>query len=41
MSVNNYANNLDSAVRYALETTHAIAVCPFGCMTAKRLSGYG
>ena len=29
MSVNNYANNLDSAVRYALETTHAIAVCPF------------
>jgi hypothetical protein len=29
MSVNNYANNLDSAVRYALETTHARAVCPF------------
>src|SRR6202043_1675045 len=29
MSVNNYANNLDSAVRYALETTRAIAVCPF------------
>ena len=29
MSVNNYANNLDTAVRYALETTRAIAVCPF------------
>jgi hypothetical protein len=29
MSVNNYANNLDTAVRYALETTRAIAGCPF------------
>ena len=29
MSINNYADNLDSAVRYALETTRAIAVCPF------------
>ena len=29
MSVNSYADNLDSAVRYALETTRATAVCPF------------
>ena len=29
MSVDNYADNLSSAVRYALETTRAIAVCPF------------
>jgi hypothetical protein len=29
MSINNYADNLDSAVRYVLETTHAIAVCLF------------
>jgi hypothetical protein len=29
MSVGNYADNLSSAVRYALETTRAIAVCPF------------
>lgn len=29
MSVN--ADNLSSAVRYALETTRAIAVCPFHC----------
>jgi hypothetical protein len=29
MSINNYADNLDTAVRYALETTRAIAVCPF------------
>jgi hypothetical protein len=25
----NYADDLCSAVHYALETTHAIAVCPF------------
>ena len=29
MSVSNYADDLGSAVHYALETTHAIAVCPF------------
>ena len=29
MSVANHADNLSSAVRYALETTRAIAVCPF------------
>jgi hypothetical protein len=29
MSVNSYADNLDSTVRHALETTRATAVCPF------------
>jgi hypothetical protein len=29
MSVENRADNLSSAVRYALETTRATAVCPF------------
>ena len=29
MSVNSYADNLESAVRYALLTTRATAVCPF------------
>lgn len=29
MSVNSYADNLGTAVRYALETTRATAVCPF------------
>jgi hypothetical protein len=29
MSVTSYADDLGSAVHYALETTHAIAVCPF------------
>jgi hypothetical protein len=29
MSVNNYADNLSSVVRYALETTRATTVCPF------------
>ena len=29
MSVNNYADNLSSAVRYALTTTVATTVCPF------------
>ncbi|MGY3615959.1 hypothetical protein [Bradyrhizobium sp. USDA 10063] len=29
MSANSYADDLGSAVHYALETTHAIAVCPF------------
>ena len=29
MSVSNYADDLGSAVHYGLETTHAIAVCPF------------
>ncbi len=29
MSVNSYADDLSSAVHCALETTHAIAVCPF------------
>ena len=29
MSVNNYADNLSLAVRYALETTCATTVCPF------------
>ena len=29
MSVSNYADDLGSAVHYARETTHAIAVCPF------------
>jgi hypothetical protein len=29
MSVNDRADNLASAVRYALETTRATAVCPF------------
>ena len=27
--VTSYANDLGSAVHYALETTHAIAACPF------------
>jgi hypothetical protein len=32
MSVgSNRANNWSSAVRYALETTRAVAVCPFHC----------
>src|SRR5882757_6080174 len=31
MSDNNYADNLSSAVRYALRTTGAITVCPFHC----------
>ena len=29
MSVNRFADDLSSAVHYALETTRAIAVCPF------------
>ncbi len=29
MSLSNYTDDLGSAVHYALETTHAIAVCPF------------
>ena len=29
MSVTSYADDLGSAVHYALETTHAIAICPF------------
>jgi hypothetical protein len=29
MSASNHADDLGSAVHYALETTHAIAVCPF------------
>lgn len=29
MSVSGHADHLDSAVHYALETTHAVAVCPF------------
>ena len=29
MSVSSCADDLGSAVHYALETTHAIAVCPF------------
>jgi hypothetical protein len=29
MSVDTYADNLESAVRYALVTTRATAVCPF------------
>lgn len=29
MSVNNYADNLGSAVRYALETTRSATICPF------------
>ena len=29
MSQGSYADDLGSAVHYALETTHAIAVCPF------------
>jgi hypothetical protein len=29
MSVDNYADNLTSAVRYALMTTRAITICPF------------
>jgi hypothetical protein len=29
MSVNDYADNLGSAVRYALMTTRATTVCPF------------
>ena len=29
MYVSSYADDLGSAVHYALETTHAIAVCPF------------
>jgi hypothetical protein len=29
MSITCYADDLGSAVHYALETTHAIAVCPF------------
>jgi len=29
MSITSYADDLGSAVHYALEATHAIAVCPF------------
>jgi hypothetical protein len=29
MSVDTYAENLESAARYALSTTHATASCPF------------
>jgi hypothetical protein len=29
MAADNYADNLESAVRYALLTTRATAVCPF------------
>ena len=29
MTVSSYADDLGSAVHYALETTHAVAVCPF------------
>jgi hypothetical protein len=29
MSVTSHADDLGSAVHYALETTHAIAICPF------------
>jgi hypothetical protein len=29
MSITNYADDLGSAVHYALETTRAIAICPF------------
>jgi len=29
MSGSSYADDLGSAVHYALETTHAVAVCPF------------
>jgi hypothetical protein len=29
MTTDNYVDNLESAVCYALSTTHAIAVCPF------------
>ncbi|MCA6107654.1 hypothetical protein [Bradyrhizobium cenepequi] len=29
MPVTSYADDLGSAVHYALKTTHAIAVCPF------------
>jgi hypothetical protein len=29
MSVSSFADDLGSAVHYALETTHAITVCPF------------
>lgn len=29
MTADSYTDNLESAVRYALSTTHAIAVCPF------------
>ena len=29
MSVTSYADDLGSAVHYALETTHAITICPF------------
>ncbi|WP_024512077.1 hypothetical protein [Bradyrhizobium sp. ARR65] len=37
MSVNSYADDLSSAVHYALETTHAIAVCPFHLEVTIRL----
>jgi hypothetical protein len=29
MSASSYADDLGSAVHYALETTHAVTVCPF------------
>jgi len=36
MSVKSYADDLGSAVHYALETTHAVAVCPFHlCVTVR------
>ena len=37
MSVSNYADDLGSAVHYALETTHAIAVCPFHLDVTNRI----
>ena len=41
MSVNNYADDLSSAVRYALETTRAVTVCPFHCDVTIRIGDDG
>lgn len=41
MSVNNCADDLSSAVRYALETTRAVTVCPFHCDVTIRIGDDG
>jgi hypothetical protein len=37
MSAKDYADDLSATVRYALETTRAIAVCPFHCEVSIRV----
>ena len=41
MFVSNYADDLSSAVRYSLETTRAVTVCPFHCDVTIRVGDDG